>query len=54
MCEQVIRDAHDKRFTKIKPRETYILSAKIGQSGLANQNIWFGKLDHPVFPDIIY
>jgi hypothetical protein len=51
VCEQVIRDTHDKRFKKIKAREIYALSGKIGQSDLANQNIQFGKLEPPVFPD---
>jgi hypothetical protein len=55
-------DAHDKRFTK-KARETYVLSAKIRHFSLANwnirfdqenQNIWFGKSDHPIFPDRAY
>jgi hypothetical protein len=41
MCEQVIRDAHDGRFTKIKLRESYVLYAKTGQSSLRNQNIRF-------------
>jgi hypothetical protein len=39
VCEQVIRDAYDKRFTKIKVGETYALSVKTGQSGLKNWNI---------------
>jgi hypothetical protein len=33
MCEQVIRDAHDKRITSIKAGETYALSIKTGQPG---------------------
>jgi hypothetical protein len=62
VCKQVICDAHDKRFTK-KARETYVLSAKIRHFSLANwnirfdqenQNIWFGKSDHPIFPDRAY
>jgi hypothetical protein len=64
--EQIIRDAHDRWFTKIKLREAYVLSAKIGRSGLANRNIrfsqhnqknrniWFGKLDYLIFPDGSY
>jgi hypothetical protein len=63
VCEHIIRDAYDKRFTKIKATRTYVLSAKIEQSGLAKRNIWFcqqnwiiryEKLDHPDFPDIAY
>jgi hypothetical protein len=42
MYEQIICDADDKRITTIKAREIYVLSVKIRQSGLANQNIWFG------------
>jgi hypothetical protein len=30
VCEEVLRDAHDKRITTIKTREAYALSAKIG------------------------
>jgi hypothetical protein len=30
VCKQVIHDAHDKKFTKIKARKIYVLSAKIG------------------------
>jgi hypothetical protein len=64
--EQVIRDAHDRWFTKIKLREAYVLSARTRQSGLANRtirfsqhnqkngNIRFGKLDYSVFPDRTY
>jgi hypothetical protein len=41
VCEQVIRDAHGRRFRKNKMREAYVLSAKTGQSGLVNRNIRF-------------
>jgi hypothetical protein len=54
VCEQVIRDAHDTRFTTIKSREAYVLSVKTEHSGLANRNIRFRKLAHPVFPDRPY
>jgi hypothetical protein len=36
VCEQVLCDAYDKWFMKIKAGETYVLSAKTGQSGLGN------------------
>jgi hypothetical protein len=54
VCEQIISDAYDKRFRKIKARETYVMSAKTGQSSLANRNIRFGKSDHPDFLDRAY
>jgi hypothetical protein len=44
VCKQLIHDAHDKLFTKIKVRETYFLSVKTEQSDLANWNLRF-------FPD---
>jgi hypothetical protein len=50
MCvsEYVLRDAHDRRITTNKIVQTYTESAKIGQSGLKNRTIQFGKLDHPI------
>jgi hypothetical protein len=35
-CEHVLCDAHDKRFTIIKEKETYVLSTQTGQSSLVN------------------
>jgi type VI protein secretion system component Hcp len=54
VCEQVICDAHDRRFIKIKLREAYVLPTKIGHPSLANQNIRFEKLDYLVFLDRSY
>jgi hypothetical protein len=43
VCKQVIHDAHDSWFTKIKLREAYILSARTGQSSFINRNIRFSQ-----------
>jgi hypothetical protein len=51
---------------QLKFGETYAKSTKTGQSDLGNQiiwfcqqnhknwNIWFIKLEHPIFPDSVY
>jgi hypothetical protein len=54
VCEHVLHDAHDKRFTIIKIGEIYALSAKTEQSSLANRTIQFcqakpPKLEHPIY-----
>jgi hypothetical protein len=41
VCEQVLRDAYNKRLMKIKAGETYALSVKTGQFSLGNQIIRF-------------
>ncbi len=58
VCEHVKSDAHDKRFTTNNWKESYVLSAKTGHSGVENRNIRFyqenrtirfGKPDYPVW-----
>jgi hypothetical protein len=39
VCEQVLHDVYDKRFTKIKAGETYDLSVKTKQFDLKNRTI---------------
>jgi hypothetical protein len=39
VCEHELRDAHDRRITTNKIRETYVKSAKTRWPGLANQAI---------------
>jgi hypothetical protein len=46
VCEQIICDAHDKSFTKIKVEETYALSVKTEQSNLRNWIIQFYHQNH--------
>jgi hypothetical protein len=46
VCEQVIHYAYDKSFTKIKARETYVLSTKTEQFDLTNWNLRFFQAIH--------
>jgi hypothetical protein len=39
VCGHVLCDAYDKKITTIKVGETYAMSVKTGQSGLANRTI---------------
>jgi hypothetical protein len=42
VCEQVLRDAYDRRYIEIKARKSYVLFTQ-------DRTVWFDKPEHSVF-----